>query len=222
MTKSTGQQLAIIGGSGFVGRQLSAQLLARNYSVTILTRSTSTRLLKRLAAACLRVVNISSDADLLAALAGMDVLVNLAGILHPTPEHSFQQIHVELPSRLAALCRRAGVSRYLHMSALQASAAKGPSQYLFSKGVGEDAVHGIGSDLAVTSFRPSIIFGEGDNFFGRFAAMLRWLPAFPLVCPQARFAPVWVEDVAAAFVAVISHPPAELEVVMRPLLGRYA
>jgi NADH dehydrogenase len=59
----------------------------------------------------------------------------------------------------------------------------------------------------VTGFRPSIIFGEGDNFFGQFAAILRWLPVFPLVCPQARFAPVWGEDVAAAFVAVISHPP---------------
>ena len=58
--------------------------------------------------------------------------------------------------------------------------------------------------LAVDIFRPSIIFGTGDNFFGQFAGMLRWLPVFPLVCPGAKFAPVWVEDVAQAFAGVLA------------------
>ncbi|MCU7810057.1 MAG: complex I NDUFA9 subunit family protein, partial [Candidatus Thiodiazotropha sp. (ex Notomyrtea botanica)] len=65
--------------------------------------------------------------------------------------------------------------------------------------------HG-GTALNVTSIRPSVIFGRGDSFFNRFAALLKLSPVFfPLACPKSRFAPVWVEDVAEAFARCLTN-----------------
>ena len=68
-----------------------------------------------------------------------------------------------------------------------------------------EAAHAAEADgIAVTSFRPSVIFGPGDSFFNRFAGLLALSPfAFPLACPQARFAPVYVEDVVRAFLTAL-------------------
>jgi NADH dehydrogenase len=90
------------------------------------------------------------------------------------------------------------------MSALNAS-LQGPSHYLRTKGLGEDLVQRAhGPELAVTSFRPSVIFGARDSFTNRFAGLLRIAPGvFPLACPEARFQPVYVEDVARAFVRAL-------------------
>jgi len=62
-------------------------------------------------------------------------------------------------------------------------------------------------DLVVTSFRPSVIFGPGDSFINRFADLLRKMPlVFPLACGESRFAPVYVGDVAQAFVRSLDNP----------------
>jgi len=91
------------------------------------------------------------------------------------------------------------VRRLLHMSALQASAHEQHGLYLKSKGAGEDLAHEAATrELLVTSFRPSVIFGEGDSFFNRFASLLKYSPVLPLACPDSRFAPVYVGDVVEA------------------------
>jgi NADH dehydrogenase len=106
----------------------------------------------------------------------------------------FARAHVELPRKIAAAAKAAGVRRVLHVSALKA-AADAPSGYLRSKADGEAALKGAGLDL--TLFRPSVIFGRGDSFLTLFAKMARIAPFFPLAGADARFQPVWVEDVAA-------------------------
>jgi NADH dehydrogenase len=94
----------------------------------------------------------------------------------------------------------------LQMSALNADADSGGSAYLRSKGAGEDLAHGA-AGLTVTSFRPSVIFGRGDSLFNRFASLIDLtLGIMPLACPGARFAPVWVGDVAEAMVRSIDDP----------------
>jgi NADH dehydrogenase len=116
---------------------------------------------------------------------------------------TFDAVHVELVRRIVAAAETAGVPRLLHMSALQADPERGTSGYLRSKGRGEAVAHG--ANLAVTSFRPSVVFGRGDSFFNRFAALLDLAPGvLPLACAQARFAPVWVEDVTRAMVRSIA------------------
>ncbi len=88
------------------------------------------------------------------------------------------------------------------MSALRAG--EGESFYLKTRGESEARVKA--SRLAWTIFRPSVIFGPGDGLFFRFASLLRIAPALPLARANAKFAPVYVDDVAEAFARAIAHP----------------
>jgi len=198
------QSICIVGGTGFVGRHLSARLLAQGHRVTILTRRSSADLAARRSPADVVEVDTESAVDCVNALSGHSALINLAGILHESRTQRFQSVHAELPARLVQACASAGVQHYLHMSALRADMKDPPSAYLRSKARGEAAANAAPDSLAVDVFRPSIIFGAGDNFFGQFAGMLRWLPVFPLVCQSAKFAPVWVDDVTQAFASVLA------------------
>lgn len=113
-------------------------------------------------------------------------------------------MHAELPARLAKLCNKLGVKRLVHMSALQAS-KDAPSYYLKSKAEGELAVLRSNKNLDVTVFRPSIIFGRGDGFINLFASLVKLLPVILLAKPNAKFQPIYVEDVAYAFVASLDN-----------------
>lgn len=200
--------VAILGGSGFVGTHLARLLAARGLECLVPTRNRerAKRDLLVLPSVSLVETSLGDDDGLDRAIAGADVVVNLIGILHESGRHSFGQVHADLPARVVAACKRAGVRRYLHMSALCAD-PRGPSHYLRSKGEGEaNAMAGHGDALAVTVFRPSVIFGRGDSFLTMFAGMLRLAPFVPLGSPQARFQPVWVEDVVRAFADALVNP----------------
>jgi NADH dehydrogenase len=139
----------------------------------------------------------------------MDCVVNLVGILneHGRDGAGFRRAHTELAQTVVAACRSAGVRRLLHMSALKADAARAPSHYLRSKGRAEEIVaHEGAAHIAYTIFRPSVIFGPDDSLTNRFAALLRRLPVLPIGRSEARFAPVYVEDVAQAFVKALENP----------------
>lgn len=195
------QSVCVLGGTGFVGRHLVTRLANSGRQVTVLTRHRERRCRELLVMPNVELVEaqIRDRAALLAAFAGQDAVINLIGILNEDAAQRFDDVHATLPGLVTDACREAGVARLLHMSALNADAVNGASHYLKSKGIGEDAAHAV-SGVAVTSFRPSIIFGGDDSFFNRFAKLLRLAPALPLACPEARFQPVYVGDVADAFV----------------------
>lgn len=203
------QTLCILGGTGFVGRHLVRRLHDDGHTVRVLTRRRE-RHRELLVLPRVTVDEVDSgDVDALAAaFAGCNAVINLVGILNEKGHDGagFEAAHVALPERVVAACRAAGVGRLLHMSALNAD-PDGPSHYLRSKGRGEALVHAAhGPELAVTSFRPSVIFGPGDGLFCRFAALLELAPVFPLACARARFAPVWIEDVVHCFVRALDDP----------------
>ena len=194
-------RVLVVGGSGFVGRYVVAQLSAAGHFVGVLTRRRA-RAGHLLLLPTVQVVegDPHDDATLARHVRGMTAVVNLAGVLHERGRDTFARVHVELPRRLAAACKNAGVSRLLHMSALRAS-ADAPSRYLRSKADGEAAV--AASGVAWTTFRPSVMFGREDTFLTLFASLARWSPVLPLAAANARFQPVYVADVATCFVRAL-------------------
>lgn len=200
-------RIAVLGGTGFIGRSLCERLVAQGHEVIILTRRRE-RHRDLLVLPTVQVVeaDVHNPVVLKREFQGLDAVVNLVGILNESGRagKGFEFAHVELPAKVVQACRQTGVPRLLHMSALHA-APDAPSNYLSSKGRGEKIVHEAQSNkLQVTSFRPSVIFGPRDSFTNRFASLLRKVPfAFPLACPQARLQPVYVGDVVEAFVRAL-------------------
>lgn len=198
------QNVLLLGGSGFVGGYIANLLSEQGIKITIPTRRRErTKALITLPTVDMVEANINDEDTLVRLMAGQDAVINLVGVLHTTDcsltyGPTFAKPHVELPKKIVAAMRRAGVKRLLHMSALKAD-SKGPSEYLRSKGDGETAVLAA-KDLDVTVFRPSVMFGVGDSFLTMFAKLQKLAPVVPLGMPNARFQPVYVNDVAAAFV----------------------
>ncbi len=202
------QKVLLLGGSGFVGTYIANRLSERGVLVTIPTRRRERgKALIMLPGVEMVQADINCQASLNELVRGHDAVINLVGQLHSRDvkfpySRDFGEAHVELPKRIIAACRAAGVRRLLHMSALKA-APGAPSEYLASKGEGEQLVMAAQGELDVTVFRPSVIFGRGDAFLSMFARILKLSPIFPLGYGQARLQPVWVGDVAEAFVAAI-------------------
>ena len=208
----------VVGGSGFIGRHLVASLAAAGLDVTVPSRRRERA--KHLI--LLPTVDVV-QADIMAAGAlerlcsGKQAVYNLVGVLHSRRGRrdqrgpndygpDFARFHVELPQAIVAACRNTGVRRLIHVSALGASPS-GPSEYLRSKGIGEQAVLAA-EDLDVTVFRPSVVFGPEDQFLNQFACMARFLPVMAVPCPEARFQPVYVGDVARALHFALDEPEA--------------
>ena len=202
-------RIAVLGGTGFVGRGLCERLVSDGHEVRILTRRAERhRDLLVLPTATVIDADVHNPVVLRAAFQGMDAVVNLVGILNEAGRDGkgFERVHAELPAKVVQACRQSSVARLLHMSALNAS-VDAPSHYLRSKARGEKIVHEAQSNsLHVTSFRPSVIFGPHDSFTNRFAALLRQVPfVFPLACANARLQPVYVADVVQAFVFALDR-----------------
>ena len=196
------RNIVVLGGSGFVGSHVLHRLSAAGYQIKVLTRRREgAKHLLLLPNVQVEECDVFFEAALHRALGGCDAVINLIGILHESGSATFAKVHADLPRRVAAACRAVGVPRLLHMSALHAGKIA-PSAYLRSKWAGESGLSQAGGgEVAVTIFRPSVIFGRGDSFFSMFAGLARTLPVLLLARPEARFQPVFVEDVAHAFVS---------------------
>ncbi|MCK7593380.1 complex I NDUFA9 subunit family protein [Pseudomarimonas salicorniae] len=196
--------VVMLGGSGFVGRHLAPRLVAAGYRVRVPSRNRNmARDVGCVPGVELVNCNVHDPAELRRVLEGASVAINLVGILNESGHGGagFNRAHVELTRNLIGACKEAGVGRLLQMSAL--NAGRGTSHYLRTRGEAEQLVRQSG--LAYTIFQPSVIFGRGDGLFGRFALLLRFAPVLPLARASARFAPVYVGDVADAFLAAMSR-----------------
>jgi len=204
------RHICILGGTGFVGQHLISHLTNKGFKIRVISRH---RERYRELLLLHDVEMVSADVHDIQVLKenfnGQDAVINLVGILNQQGKkaHSFNNAHVNLTRNVIQACQMNGVKRLLQMSALNADSAKGPSEYLRTKGEAEDLVHNA-RDIDATSFQPSVIFGLEDDFFNRFAALLRIPPSFmpfPLACGNAKFSPVYVDDVATAFAVALQN-----------------
>ena len=194
------KNVLVLGGTGFVGRHTCEKLQRDGWHITVPTRRAArAALVQHLPRVTVIEADVHDPRQLLALMAGQDAVVNLVAILHGS-EAAFERAHVELPLAIEEACLANGVRRLVHVSALGV-ALDGPSRYQRSKARGEEVLRAANLDLTV--LRPSVIHGMGDRFLNLFAQLQAVAPVVPLACADARFQPVWVEDVAAAIAACL-------------------
>ena len=193
--------ICILGGTGFLGTRLTARLLKDSHRVTVLSRDRELhKHLLVLPGLTLENCDVYDEAQLAERLRGKDVVVNLIGILNERwfGGAGFRRAHTELTRTLLLAARSATVGRLVQVSALGA-AVDAPSHYLRSKGEAEKLIREHGGALDWTILQPSVMFGPGDTFLNRFARLLASAPGvLPLARPNARFQPVFVDDVVDA------------------------
>jgi uncharacterized protein YbjT (DUF2867 family) len=205
--------VTVFGGSGFIGAQV-VRALARSRSaeaglrirvaVRNVGRGYRLRMLGDVGQIEVVQANIRDRDSIARALDGAQTAINLTGILYESGRQSFQSVHVDGARNIAEAAKAAGVTGFVHMSALGAEPVS-PSLYARTKAAGEAAVRQIYPKAAI--IRPSIVFGQEDSFFNRFASMAAMSPALPLIGGgHTRFQPVYVADVAEAIARVTRDP----------------
>ena len=200
-------KVLVTGATGFVGREIVRQLRAAGHTIRILARNPRSPAAQE-AVSRWGVEAYSGDvleaASLEGALAGVEAVIHLVGIISELGNSTFENVHVGGTRNLVAAAQQAGVRRFVHMSAL-GSRPKAASRYHQSKWAAEELVRQSG--LEFTIFRPSLIYGPQDQFINLFARIIRLSPVVPLLGnPSARFQPVPVEAVAAAFAGSLGEP----------------
>jgi NADH dehydrogenase len=198
--------ICILGGTGFLGTRLVARLIKGGHQVTVLSRDREQhKHLLVLPGLTLDNCDVYDEPQLSEQFRGKDVVVNLVGILNERGfgGAGFRRTHTELTRGVLQAARSTGVTRLLQVSALKA-AVDAPSYYLSSKGEAERLIREHSDSVDWTIFQPSVMFGPGDAFLNRFAGLLASIPlAFPLAKPNARFQPVFVDDVIDAMLCCL-------------------
>jgi NADH dehydrogenase len=199
----------VFGGAGFIGRHVVQRLAAAGWIVRVAGRDTERAGRLRVLGGVGQVVpvaaSVTDEASVARAVAGAEAVVNLVGILFERKPGDFSRIQAEGAGRVARLAAVAGAKRLVHLSAIGADAAS-ESLYARTKAEGEAAV--LAAFPSATILRPSVVFGEEDQFFNRFAGLGAVLPVMPVVAGETRFQPVFVGDVADAVMAAITREDA--------------
>lgn len=202
--------ILVTGATGFIGRVVARELRRKGHRLLILARSPDAPAVRALAtetAADVRAGDVASPAALPEVVRGADAIVHLVGIISEAGRTTFENVHARGTAGLVAAAQAAGVSRFVHMSAL-GTRAGAVSRYHQTKWAAEESVRG--STLRWTIFRPSLVYGPEDHFVNLFAKMARWSPVLPVMGrDRALLQPVAVEAVARAFAASVDEPRSE-------------
>lgn len=202
--------VTIFGGSGFVGSQIVRALARRGARIRVAVRrpwqAYRLRLLGDVGQIEIVQANVRVPASIDAALDGAEAVVYSVGALFESGKQGFAALQSEGPARVAEAAQQIGVSRFVLISAIGAD-ARSESKYARTKAEGEAAVRAAIPHAAI--LRPSVIFGQGDQFFTRFAELALISPVLPLVGGgRTCFQPVFVADVARAAALALEEPAA--------------
>ncbi len=192
--------VTVFGGSGFLGRHTVRAMAKAGWRIRVAVRHPKRAFFLLPAGQVGQIQIVKADVtdsdQVAAAVAGADAVINLTGILFQSGHQSFEQVHARAAGLIGEAARARGIKSLIHVSAIGAD-ADSESKYARSKAEGETGLRAAFPDAVI--LRPSIVFGPEDNFFNRFAALARILPALPLIGGgHTKFQPVFVGDVAAA------------------------
>lgn len=193
----------LTGGTGFVGQEILRLLVEAKHHVRMLCRQQKP---EPSAEAQITIGDCTQPNSLQGALEGCDAVIHLVGIIREFPSRgiTFQNLHTESTRNLLHAAKKQGVSRFLHMSA-NGTRADAVTGYHKSKWAAEQLVRESGLDWTI--FRPSLIYGPGDQFINMLATLIRRLPAVPVMGDgRYRLQPVSVNDVATGFVRALDCP----------------
>lgn len=197
--------VTIYGGSGFVGRYIAQRMARLGWRVRVAVRRPNEAIFVKTYGVVGQVepvlCNIRDDASVRQVAIGADAVVNCVGTFDARGKNNFDAVQHEGAGRIAQIAAEEGVGQMVHISAIGAD-PEGPSQYARSKGAGEAAI--LAAMPQATILRPSVVFGPEDQFFNRFAAMTRLSPVIPLFGAEAKFQPVYVDDIAEAVEVVLT------------------
>jgi uncharacterized protein YbjT (DUF2867 family) len=198
--------ITIYGGSGFIGRHVVRALAKTGARMRIAVRRPELAGFLQPLGGVGQIIPVQANVrfpdSLLAPAKGADAVINLVGILAPSGKQTFKAVQDEGARHVAEAARAAGAKVLVHGSAIGAD-PDSPSVYARTKAAGEAAVKEVFPDAVIT--RPSVVFGPGDGFFNRFAALARLSPALPLIGGgKTKFQPVFAGDVAKAVMASLT------------------
>ena len=204
MRKIKNKKIAVIGGSGFLGKSLLKLLFNENAEIILFTRKknyqhTLTKIFPNKYIKC-----IQWDVDNLKTIEentkNVNCIINLCGILFESNIGDFFKVHTNVPAFLGKISQKNKIKTLIHVSALGVSTTS-ESKYSRSKAEGENKLleHFPNGKI----LRPSLIYGRGDNFFGQFSDMASISPIIPVISRSTKFQPVFVEDVAKAIIKLL-------------------
>jgi uncharacterized protein YbjT (DUF2867 family) len=196
--------IVITGATGFVGSELVKQARAEGFAARAIVRDPRRArwLVDRFGVELFH-GNVLYAPSLEGSMAGAKCVIHLVGIIHEWRENTFERVHTEATQNVVDAAKKAGVKRYLHMSAL-GTRADARSRYHQTKWAAEESVRKSG--LAWTIFRPSVIYGPGDKSINVLSRVVRLLPVVPVLGDgNSKIQPVSVETVAKCFVAAIKN-----------------
>jgi uncharacterized protein YbjT (DUF2867 family)/membrane protease YdiL (CAAX protease family) len=180
--------VAVIGGTGFLGKHVVTALQGAGLSVRALSRRNG-----------FDALHPAPEA-----LRGVDAVVNLVGIKRENGSQTFRSVHVEAMLALIAAMKSHRIRRLIHVSVVVARPDP-RLPYNDTKWKGEEVVRASGLDYTI--LRPGVIYGEGDDMLNHLALMIKTSPIFPIVeNGAAPMRPVDVRDVASAVLAALQVP----------------
>ena len=200
-----GKLVVVTGGSGFVGRHLAQELLARGARLRVVSRNPerafAIKALGNLGQVQFGHCDVTKPESLAHALAGADAVINLVGAF----AGDLGAVQGKGAGAIAAAALAAGAGSFVHVSAIGADADSGVA-YARTKAEGEVAV--LAAFPAATIIRPSILFGSDDAFLNMFGGLVASLPVLPVFGPEAKIQPLFVDDAAQAIAEALADPVA--------------
>lgn len=204
MGTNINKKIAVIGGSGFLGKSLLQLLLNENAEIILFTRKKNyqknlNKIFPDNNIKCIQ-WNINNLNIIEENIKNVDCIINLCGILFENKSGDFFRVHTDVPAFLGKISLKHKINTLIHVSALGVS-TNSESKYSRSKAEGENQllVHFPNGKI----LRPSLLYGKGDNFFGQFSDMTKISPFLPVISRSTKFQPVFVDDVAKAIIKLL-------------------